>query len=85
MFDEIKEKFIKFITSRSVMLAGVIIAFACVLLARLFYLQIIMGDYYRESASNETQKPKYEPAPRGSIYDRNNNLLAHDERVDSVT
>ena len=85
MFDEIKEKFIKFITSRSVMLAGVIIAFACVLLARLFYLQIIMGDYYKETAINETIKDKYIPAPRGCIYDRNKNLLAHDERADSVT
>ncbi|MBO4912938.1 MAG: penicillin-binding protein [Butyrivibrio sp.] len=85
MFEEIKGKFIKFISSRAVMLSGVLIIFACVLVCRLFYLQIVMGDYYRESVTNETQKPKYEPAPRGSIYDRNNNLLAHDERVDSIT
>ncbi len=85
LFNEIKEKFIKFITSRSVMLAGVIVVFACVLIGRLFYLQIIMGDYYKETATNETIKTKYVPAPRGCIYDRNKNLLAHDERADSVT
>ncbi len=43
--------------------------------ARLFYLQILRGDYYRELSSNNClRKQRIEPL-RGLIYDRNGRLL----------
>jgi len=55
-----------------------LIAFAFVLLGRLFYLQIVKGKYYRElSKSNYLRVITINP-PRGRIYDRNGILLAYD-------
>ncbi|HMT09332.1 MAG TPA: penicillin-binding protein 2 [Pyrinomonadaceae bacterium] len=43
--------------------------------ARLYYLQIVRGDYFSERA--ESQRVRYipVPAPRGAIFDRNGKLL----------
>jgi penicillin-binding protein 2 len=58
---------------------GVIHAMAFILLsilaARLYYLQIVKGEYY--SGRAESQRVRYIPipAPRGAIFDRNGKLL----------
>jgi len=54
-----------------------IIAFALlsILGARLYYLQIVKGDYYNEKAENQRIRLIPIPAPRGAIFDRNGKLL----------
>jgi penicillin-binding protein 2 len=43
--------------------------------ARLYYLQLVKGDYYAEKAENQRVRYIPIPAPRGAILDRNGTLL----------
>lgn len=43
--------------------------------ARLYYLQIVKGEYYSERAENQRVRLIPIPAPRGAIFDRNGKLL----------
>jgi penicillin-binding protein 2 len=43
--------------------------------ARLYYLQIVKGDYYSEKAENQRIRLIPIPAPRGAIFDRNGKIL----------
>ncbi len=43
--------------------------------ARLYYLQIVRGDYFSERAENQRVRYIPVPAPRGAIFDRNGKLL----------
>ncbi|MEP7076552.1 MAG: hypothetical protein ABI878_12160, partial [Acidobacteriota bacterium] len=58
---------------------GTIQIVAFVLLAllgvRLYFLQIVKGDYYSERAENQRIRMIPIPAPRGAIFDRNGKLL----------
>lgn len=58
---------------------GAIQAVAFVLLAllgvRLYYLQIVRGEYFSERAESQRVRLIPIPAPRGSIFDRNGKLL----------
>ncbi|WP_024864746.1 penicillin-binding transpeptidase domain-containing protein [Butyrivibrio sp. FCS014] len=85
MFDNFKESFIKFITSRAVIVCGVLGILACIIVYRLFSLQIINGEYYLDSFKLRIKKEKTIAAARGNIYDRNGNLLAYNELANSVT
>ncbi|MBO6239993.1 MAG: penicillin-binding protein [Butyrivibrio sp.] len=85
MFNEIKDNIIKFITSRAVIVSFVLFSLACVMIYRLFSLQIINGDYYLDSFKLRIKKEKTIAATRGNIYDRNGNLLAYNELANSVT
>ncbi len=85
MFDEFKESFIKFITSRAVVVCAVLFALAGIMIYRLFSLQIINGEYYLDSFKLRIKKEKSIAATRGNIYDRNGNLLAYNELANSVT
>ena len=84
MFDDIKEAFLKFITSRFTVIALVMILAASGILYRLFDLQIINGESYLESFQLRIEKTKDIQATRGNIYDRNGNLLAYNELANSV-
>ena len=42
MFENLKERFVKFITSRQVFLCGALVIFACVIVCELFVLQIVI-------------------------------------------
>ena len=42
---------------------------------RLYYLQIVKGDYYSERAENQRIRLIPIPAPRGAIFDRNGKIL----------
>lgn len=54
----------------------------CVILSRVFYLQIIEKEYYLEKLSSYNNKIVYEnPSLRGRIYDRNNKLLVDNQLV----
>jgi len=84
LFDDIKERFKKFCTSRFTIIGLVIILLASGLVYRLFYLQIIMGEYYLDTFQLSIKKEKEVQATRGNIYDRNGNLLAYNELANSV-
>ncbi len=59
--------------------------FACVLISRIFSLQIIHGQEYLDSFQLLIRKQRTIPGSRGKIYDRNGNLLAYNELSNSVT
>src|SRR5215210_3422815 len=63
--------------------------FAFVLLTilgvRLYYLQMVKGDYYAEKAENQRIRKIPIPAPRGAILDRNGKLLVDSRPTYSVT
>jgi penicillin-binding protein 2 len=54
-----------------------IVAFILLILlgARLYYLQVVKGNYYSERAENQRVRLIPIPAPRGAIFDRNGKLL----------
>ncbi len=68
---------------------GVIQAFAFILLTvlgvRLYYLQVVKGDYYAERAENQRVRLIPIPAPRGAILDRNGKLLVDSRPTYNVT
>ena len=55
-----------------------------VLLARLWQLQIMEGDRYRELSFNNRFRTIYSPAPRGMILDRNGQILVKNRPSFSV-
>ena len=85
LFDSFKEEIKKFITSRAVVVCAVLIALSCLLVYRLFYLQVINGEVYLDAFKLKIKKEKTIAAARGNIYDRKGNLLAYNELANSVT
>ncbi|NQT28676.1 MAG: penicillin-binding protein 2 [Candidatus Omnitrophica bacterium] len=51
----------------------------------LFFYQIINGNYYRQRAQNNYVRLVPSPAIRGSIFDRNGNLLAYDRAIFNIS
>ncbi len=68
---------------------GTIQVFAFVLLTilgvRLYYLQIVKGEYYSEKAENQRIRLIPIPAPRGAIFDRNGKILVDSRPTYNVT
>ncbi|MBS1796626.1 MAG: penicillin-binding protein 2 [Acidobacteria bacterium] len=64
-----------------------IIAFVLltILGARLYYLQIVRGEYYDEKAENQRIRLIPIPAPRGAIFDRNGKILVDSRPTYNVT
>jgi penicillin-binding protein 2 len=60
---------------RVAVIHGLVLAILVVLGARLYFLQIVSGDYYSERAENQRIRRLRIPAPRGAIFDRNGKLL----------
>jgi penicillin-binding protein 2 len=85
LFDNFFEEFKKFITSRAVIISSVLVILSCLLVYRLFFLQVVNGEYYLDSFKLKIKKEKTIAAARGNIYDRNGNLLAYNELANSVT
>ena len=84
MWEEVREFFKKLLSSRIFILGLVFIAGAAVLIARVFYLQIVKGDYYQDNFQLKIIRERSINATRGNIYDRNGNLLAYNELAYSV-
>lgn len=51
---------------------------------RLYYLQIVKGDYYSEKAENQRVRLIPIPAPRGVIFDRNGKILVDSRPIYNV-
>jgi penicillin-binding protein 2 len=54
---------------------AIVFLFLALLGARLYYLQIVRGEYYSERAESQRVRLIPIPAPRGAIFDRNGKLL----------
>ena len=81
MFRELLEKLKE---SRLFLMSGIFFILACVLIHRLFVLQIIRGEEYQENYQLSIVKTKDIPATRGNIYDTNGTLLAYNDLAYSV-
>ena len=77
--DFLKEITEKFLSSRLLIIALIHVGLVCILLSRLYDLQIRHGEEYQENYDTMTVKTVSTPATRGKIFDRNGNLLAYNE------
>lgn len=85
MLRQIKDSIINFITSRLFILILLFLCLTCVLLHRIFTLQIVNGEEYLNKFQLKINKDLVIPSTRGKIFDRNGNLLAYNELAYSVT
>src|SRR5215813_1539058 len=51
---------------------------------RLYYLQIVKGDYYSEKAENQRVRLIPIVAPRGAIFDRNGKILVDSRPIYNI-
>ena len=77
LIDKLKE-------SRLFLMGGVFVIFACIIVHRLFVLQIVNGEEYRDNYLLSIEKTKDIPATRGDIYDKNGKLLAYNDLAYTV-
>ncbi|MCD7955883.1 MAG: peptidase [Lachnospiraceae bacterium] len=73
------------IGSRVIVLIVVAVLLVALVIQRLFYLQIVMGESYQENFSLSILKEKTISSARGNIYDRNGVPLAYNEISNCVT
>ena len=81
----IKDLWNKFIHSRVLVTSVALILCFSLLIGRVFYLQILHGDEYQEDYTLSILKTVSTSATRGTIYDRNGNVLAYDRLSYAVT
>lgn len=89
MFEDLKEYLKelikKVVTSRLFTLCAIFLIMFCVLVFRLFNLQIIEGEKYQDAYIALAEKVIKTSSTRGNIYDKNGNVLAYNELANSVT
>ncbi|WP_394178904.1 penicillin-binding protein 2 [Marinomonas posidonica] len=74
------------LTQHRVIAAAIfVIVLVCILMARLFYLQVIEYDLYQTKADDNRVMLVTDPPPRGLIYDRNGLVLADNRPIHSLT
>src|SRR4051812_41676788 len=61
--------------ARVTIIQGVAFLLLALLGVRLYYLQIVQGQYYSDRAENQRVRLIPIPAPRGAIFDRNGKIL----------
>ena len=83
--DKVRKGFQKFFGNRPLVIGVLMAVAAVVIFVRLFTLQIVESKDYYENYMNTTMREVSIPAMRGSIYDRNGNLLAGNKVVHNVT
>ncbi len=81
----LKEKFIRFYNARYFVPYLFLVIVFCILLGRVFSLQIVQGEDYMDNFTLSIEKEISIPGARGNIYDRNGVLLAYNELAYSVT
>lgn len=70
------EKEARLVRSRLIISSGLFVLLVLVLLARMYYLQVIQYEYHSTLSENNRVHVQPIPPPRGLIYDRNGNILA---------
>ncbi len=83
--DLIKSLIGKIFSSRLSIVGTVFVLLFVVIFSRLFYLQIVMSDYYTDNFVQKSEKTITTNGPRGNIYDSDGNLLAYNVISYSVT
>ncbi len=63
------------ISLRVTLAFGAVLACFFVIALRLWYLQILKGDYFRDRSENNRLRTIFMPPPRGLVFDRNGTLL----------
>ncbi|OQY09665.1 MAG: penicillin-binding protein 2, partial [Fusobacteriia bacterium 4572_132] len=58
----------------NIVIIGIVLVYGLIV-ARLYYLQIYKGDYYKKASQNNRIRIRKIKAPRGKIYDRNGKIL----------
>lgn len=81
MFRDLLEKLKE---SRLFLMGALFLLLSCILIYRLFVLQIIHGKEYAEDYKLSIEKTKNIPATRGKIYDTNGVLLAYNDLAYTV-
>ncbi len=84
MFDEWIEKVKSIITSRSTVLALMVLVLGVILVYRCFDLQIVQGQEYLDEFVLKTEKTRDIASSRGRVLDRNGKVLAYNELAYSV-
>ena len=79
------EKILKFFSRRLFLFFSFKIFLFCVLISRLFYLQVIKRKHFSEKSNNNFLKIISVPSKRGSIFDSNQRLLAGSIKVYILT
>ena len=85
IWKRIRENVCNLLKSRLFVLILVFCVLFAILVSRLFYLQIVKGEYYLNNYELQIRKTRTIPGTRGNIYDRNGNLLAYNDLAYSVT
>lgn len=85
MFEHIKDTIFRIVKSRLFVLIIAFCIMFAILINRVFYLQIVKGQYYLDNYKLQIKKTRDILGTRGNIYDRNGNLLAYNELAYSVT
>lgn len=70
---------------KAVVLGGVVVLAMSLLVLRLTWLQVLQNKYYTGAAEENSTRVTFLRAPRGSVYDRNGNLLATNKQSLSLT
>lgn len=74
------------LTQRRVVASAVLVlVLMAILVARLFYLQVVQHEIYKTKANDNRVMLVTEPPPRGLIYDRNGIVLADNRPIHSLT
>lgn len=84
MFDTIWKEIKDILQSRLFPMSVIFFMLFCVLVHRIFDMQIIHGEEYVKKASVTGERDRDLKSTRGNIYDRNGELLAYDELSYSV-
>lgn len=63
-------------TERALLIGLILLGWALIVILRLFQLQVLSHEQYAKRARRQQEKLEILEAPRGSIFDRNGNLLA---------
>lgn len=69
---------------RYFVISFIIMLFACAVIGRLFFIQIVKGSQYLETSHNQVVKTTILKAPRGEIYDRYGRPLVKNRMAVSV-
>ncbi|MBR2563604.1 MAG: PASTA domain-containing protein [Paenibacillus sp.] len=76
---------VKRIKMRTLLIGGCITLFFLVLVIRIFFIQVVNGDKWQEQAAGLIDREQTIKASRGTIMDRNGNVLATDSPAYTVS
>ncbi len=79
-----RNDFFRKINLRTLIMIAAVIMTGCVLIYRLFVLQIVNGENYLDNFQLRIRREVSISSTRGNIYDRNGKLLAYNELAYSV-